>query len=133
MGISRIMSQSERVHFKIALPVDLKKRLEHCAVDKHRSLSAEIIARLESSFTETPEKDELSGLLNEMRELKDALTVSKATRALLMAELRSAAKASGRTLEDEMAHRIEKGFQGDKPPMTNEIFDLLFDARSEPE
>jgi len=44
------MSEKERVHFKIALPVDLKQRMEHEAVENRRSLSAEIIARLEQSF-----------------------------------------------------------------------------------
>lgn len=44
------MSENERVHFKIALPVELKRTLEHAAVDNRRSVSAEIIARLESSF-----------------------------------------------------------------------------------
>jgi hypothetical protein len=40
------MSKNERVHFKIALPTDLKQSLEHAAVDNRRSLSAEIIHRL---------------------------------------------------------------------------------------
>lgn len=44
------MSEKERVHFKIALPADLKRTLEHAAVDNRRSLSAEIIARLEASL-----------------------------------------------------------------------------------
>lgn len=44
------MSEKERVHFKIAIPVDLKQRLEHHAVEGRRSLSAEIIARLEASL-----------------------------------------------------------------------------------
>ena len=44
------MAENERVHFKIALPVDLKQRLEHAAVEHRRSVSAEIIHRLEASF-----------------------------------------------------------------------------------
>ena len=44
------MSENERVHFKIAIPVELKKKLEHIAVDNRRSLSAEIIRRLEESL-----------------------------------------------------------------------------------
>lgn len=44
------MNENERIHFKIALPVELKKRLEHEAIETRRSLSAEIIARLEASF-----------------------------------------------------------------------------------
>lgn len=44
------MSENERVHFKIALPIELKKRLEHIAVENRRSLSAEIINRLEATL-----------------------------------------------------------------------------------
>lgn len=59
------MSQNERVHFKIALPVDLKSRLEHDAVDNRRSLSAEIIHRLECSFSLN---DEIAHLRNRDQE-----------------------------------------------------------------
>lgn len=45
-----IMSENVRVHFKIALPASLKQKLEHEAVDRRRSLSAEIISRLEASI-----------------------------------------------------------------------------------
>ena len=37
-------------HFKIRLPVDLKTRLEAAAVDNARSVTAEIVHRLQESF-----------------------------------------------------------------------------------
>ncbi|KAB2680319.1 Arc family DNA-binding protein [Brucella pseudintermedia] len=52
------MTEKERVHFKIAIPVDLKQTLEHFAVENRRSLSAEIIARLEASLGRGPSIDE---------------------------------------------------------------------------
>lgn len=44
------MASTERAHFKIALPVSLKQDLEHAAVNNRRSLSAEIIERLQTSL-----------------------------------------------------------------------------------
>lgn len=41
--------------FKLRLPQGLKDRLESAATSNHRSLTAEIVARLEDSFSE-PEK-----------------------------------------------------------------------------
>lgn len=55
------MNDQERVHFKIAIPAELKRRLEHQAVDNRRSLSAEIIARLEMTL-DGPLSDE--GVVN---------------------------------------------------------------------
>lgn len=37
--------------FKLRLPADLKDRLETAAAEKDRTLTAEIVARLEASFT----------------------------------------------------------------------------------
>lgn len=45
------MSDEERVHFKIALPISLKQRLEHSSIENRRSLSAEMIHRLQDSLT----------------------------------------------------------------------------------
>lgn len=76
------MSENERAHFKIALPIDLKKRLEHQAVDARRSLSAEIIARLENSFEAAIDKQdydytrlELERMRKEMAALADSYSV----------------------------------------------------------
>lgn len=62
------MPVTERVHFKIALPLDLKKDLEHAAVDNRRSLSAEIIARLEASLTTEQRSADFQALVDAVRE-----------------------------------------------------------------
>lgn len=68
------MSQSDRVHFKIALPTGLKQRLEHEAVEGRRSLSAEIIARLEASLEPSEEArllaDAVRAFMNQKKEGK---------------------------------------------------------------
>lgn len=43
------MSQDERVQYKFMIPADLKKRLEDSAAEGRRSLSQEIVMRLEES------------------------------------------------------------------------------------
>lgn len=45
----------DRVQFKLLLPAGLKERLEDAAHAERRSVSAEIIARLEASFAAAPE------------------------------------------------------------------------------
>lgn len=49
------MTKKELSPYKMNLPLELKQRLEHAAIDSRRSLSAEIIARLEASFSGTGE------------------------------------------------------------------------------
>lgn len=44
------MTDNERIQYKFMIPAPLKKRLEDAAHDNRRSLSAEIIARLDVSF-----------------------------------------------------------------------------------
>jgi hypothetical protein len=44
---------------KIRLPADLKSDIEQAAVTQNRTLNAEIVSRLESSFTNEPASDEL--------------------------------------------------------------------------
>lgn len=44
------MSEDDRVQYKFMIPASLKARLEEQAHDNRRSLSAEIISRLEQSF-----------------------------------------------------------------------------------
>lgn len=44
------MSDSDRVQYKFMIPARLKERLENAAHEGRRSLSAEIIERLEASF-----------------------------------------------------------------------------------
>jgi plasmid stability protein len=40
----------EDLHFRLRIPEDLKKRVEVAASENHRSMTAEILARLESTF-----------------------------------------------------------------------------------
>jgi len=40
----------EDLHFRLRIPEELKKRVETAAAENHRSMTAEIIARLEESF-----------------------------------------------------------------------------------
>ncbi len=51
------MSERDRVQFKFMIPADLKEALEQAAHEERRSLSAEIIARLEESFRYDPQGD----------------------------------------------------------------------------
>lgn len=41
----------EDLHFRLRIPEDLKSRIEKSAEENHRSMTAEIVARLEESFT----------------------------------------------------------------------------------
>lgn len=81
-GHEAAMSDNERVHFKIALPVGLKKQLEHEAVDNRRSLSAEIIARLEASLAGSPTDQAVDRLIDiiSVRLLDGRGTVRKKTK-----------------------------------------------------
>ncbi|WP_428029815.1 Arc family DNA-binding protein [Ancylobacter sp.] len=45
------MSEDDRVQYKFMIPASLKARLEDQAHENRRSLSAEIISRLEQSFS----------------------------------------------------------------------------------
>ena len=40
----------EDLHFRLRIPEDLKNRVEKSATDNHRSMTAEIVARLQRSF-----------------------------------------------------------------------------------
>ncbi len=67
------MSEKERVHFKIAIPIDLKQTLEHHAVENRRSLSAEIISRLEASLVKGDGLDTTTGSDTETEVMTPAL------------------------------------------------------------
>ena len=43
--------EKDRIQYKFMIPQELKSLLEDAAHDNRRSLSAEIVARLETSFT----------------------------------------------------------------------------------
>lgn len=40
----------EDLHFRLRIPEDLKKRIEQAAIENHRSMTAEIVARLYDSM-----------------------------------------------------------------------------------
>lgn len=44
----------EDLHFRLRIPEDLKNRVAEAAERNHRSMTAEIIARLELSFADEP-------------------------------------------------------------------------------
>lgn len=55
IGVKRIVCHRcgmarEDLHFRLRLPEDLKRRVESAAADHRRSMTAEIVARLEASF-----------------------------------------------------------------------------------
>lgn len=63
------MPQPNDPRHNLRLPPELKKKLAHSAVDNGRSMNAEILARLEASFT--PEtKREIENLLRSFAELE---------------------------------------------------------------
>ena len=51
-GMSR-----DDLHFRLRIPEDLKSQVEAAARENHRSMTAEIVARLTASFS-TPQPDE---------------------------------------------------------------------------
>lgn len=51
MAIDAPMTQESSVHFKINIPISLKERLTEAAQRSGRSLSSEIITRLEASIS----------------------------------------------------------------------------------
>lgn len=57
----------EDLHFRLRIPGDLKNRIERAAVSNRRSMTAEIVARLEISFDDriTTSPDELKALIRE--------------------------------------------------------------------
>lgn len=81
------MPQIEDPRHNLRLPSDLKKKLQHSAVDSGRSMNAEILSRLEASFAPAPMR-EIENLLRCMAALSDddrtevADLLSKATSIL---------------------------------------------------
>lgn len=53
----------------LRVPAELKEKIERAAFESNRTITAEAVARLEQSFSDT-EKTDLSSLLAEMRELR---------------------------------------------------------------
>lgn len=55
--------------YTLRLPAELKAKVAESAKSQNRSLNADIVARLEKSFTEQPTID-LTGLQEEIRQLR---------------------------------------------------------------
>lgn len=58
-------------HFRLRIPEALKNQIEAAARANARSITAEIVERLERSFTLTSEKD--GGLASEIEDIRDRL------------------------------------------------------------
>jgi TolA-binding protein len=80
---SRMAENEERAQFKLMLPVETKSRLEEAAHENRRSLSAEIISRLEFTLSNPPQAvealkrqsdaldDEINSMETDLRYLAD--------------------------------------------------------------
>jgi hypothetical protein len=55
--------------YKLRLPLELKEKIAESAKTHNRSMNADMVARLEKSFTEQPTID-LTGLQEEIRQLR---------------------------------------------------------------
>lgn len=63
------------LHFRLRIPPDLKNRVEAAAADAKRSMTAEIIARLENSFSgKAWSDDQVEGMKALMNLLMEDLT-----------------------------------------------------------
>jgi len=47
----------EDLHFRLRIPEELKSKVEEAAASNHRSMTAEIVARLEQSFNDVNDLD----------------------------------------------------------------------------
>ncbi|SBW12703.1 conserved hypothetical protein [uncultured Alphaproteobacteria bacterium] len=56
------------LHFRLRIPEELKARIEKSAAENNRSITAEIVSRLERSFDVVPEWEEAIGNLNDLWE-----------------------------------------------------------------
>lgn len=67
------MKEKDRVQYKFYVPAELKKKLEHHAIDNNRSLSSEIITRLESTIRQDEILDSPIGHITIIDEYDDLL------------------------------------------------------------
>ncbi|WP_051509087.1 Arc family DNA-binding protein [Rhizobium favelukesii] len=63
------MPQIDDPRHNLRLPLELKRKIAHSAVDNGRSMNAEILARLEASFAPDT-KREIENLLKTIADLK---------------------------------------------------------------
>ncbi|WP_026618318.1 Arc family DNA-binding protein [Ensifer sp. WSM1721] len=52
-------------HFRLRLPEDLKSRIEDAAARNHRTMTSEIVARLESTFSRESVPAEAKSIIDE--------------------------------------------------------------------
>lgn len=64
---------AESPHFKIRLPAELKAKLEQSAADHGRSVTADILWRLEQSFRMGQHKGEMAELFTLLDSKRDAM------------------------------------------------------------
>jgi len=62
-------NQADHIIARVRLPPELRDKIADSAKSHNRSMNADMVARLEQSFSDT-EKTDLSSLLAEMRELR---------------------------------------------------------------
>jgi len=78
----------EDLHFRLRIPAQLKEKVEKAAVRNHRSMTAEIISRLEKSFQHA--------------------TIEVPNSVLLRSH--AASRKSGRTPREELMARLDESF-----------------------
>ncbi|WP_375612370.1 MULTISPECIES: Arc family DNA-binding protein [unclassified Bartonella] len=72
------MTKKDRVQFKFLIPIELKNQLEELAEANHRSLTGEILARLEDSVRTTVTLNHLLAMNSEdLKKLLEQLLVNK--------------------------------------------------------
>lgn len=98
----------EDLHFRLRIPEELKAKVEDSALDNHRSMTAEIIARLESSFRRTKD-EELDDRMHELAaELKQDMRMFWYSRFVLEEVVAKNGQVSETAVN--MAHQILEDF-----------------------
>lgn len=87
--------------FKLRLPEKLKAQIELSAKNNHRSLNAEVVARLERSFDSEPEYHMAQRLLERLDALEQPMHQS-ASVAYEVSEMRTELKAMKAALQEAL-------------------------------
>lgn len=100
----------EAPQFKLRMDAELKERVEKAAHDNHRSINAEIVARLEESFSAKPDTAALESRIAgmELRAMATELSLSAAVLQLLQQLPKQDGELGGdvRSFSQEMLSRI---------------------------
>lgn len=62
----RVCMAREDLHFRLRIPADLKDKIEEVARENGRSMTAEMIVRLEQSFGQTDRINEMDDTLTDV-------------------------------------------------------------------